>query len=112
MSSLRAGFVAVLAGIGLLAGPTSAGADHPEKPIRIVVPVAPGGLSDATARAVAARFQKAWGQQVIIENRAGGNFQIGTMAVTTAPPDGYTLLLGLDGPIAINPSLYGKLSYN
>jgi tripartite-type tricarboxylate transporter receptor subunit TctC len=112
LSSLRTGFLAVLAGFGLLVGATLAFADYPEKPIRIVVPVAPGGLSDATARAVAARFQKAWGQQVIIENRAGGNFQIGATAVTTAPPDGYTLLLGLDGPIAINPSLYRKLSYN
>src|SRR5438270_11946112 len=94
MLSLRAGCVVVLAGLGALTGPTSAVADYPEKPIRIVVPVAPGGLSDATARAVAARFQKAWAQQVIIENRAGGNFQIGTMAVTTAPPDGYTLFIG------------------
>ena len=104
--------VAILAGFGLIAGSLPATADYPDKVIRIVVPVAPGGLSDATARAVAARFQKAWGQQVIIENRAGGNFQIGTTAVTTAAPDGYTLLLGLDGPIAINPSLYSKLSYN
>ena len=62
--------------------------------------------------AAAARLQKAFGQQVIIENRAGGNFQIGTAAVIASPPDGYTLLLGLDGPIAINPSLYPKLPYN
>jgi tripartite-type tricarboxylate transporter receptor subunit TctC len=109
---LRAGCVAIMAGFGLLAGPTSAVADYPEKLIRIVVPVAPGGLSDATARAVATRFQKTWGHQVIIENRPGGNFQIATTAVTTAPADGYTLLLGIDGPIAINPSLYSKLSYN
>jgi tripartite-type tricarboxylate transporter receptor subunit TctC len=92
MARLRAGCGAILAGFGLLAGPTSAVADYPERLIRIVVPVAPGGLSDATARAVASRFQKTWGQQVIIENRPGGNFQIGATAVTTAPPDGYTLL--------------------
>jgi tripartite-type tricarboxylate transporter receptor subunit TctC len=94
----------------LLAGPSIAA--YPERVIRIIVPVAPGGLSDATARAAAARFQKAFGQQVVIENRAGGNFQIGTAAAIASPPDGYTLLLGLDGPIAINPSLYPKLSYN
>jgi tripartite-type tricarboxylate transporter receptor subunit TctC len=87
-------------------------ATYPEKLIRIIVPVAPGGLSDAMARAAAARFQEAFGKQVIIENRAGGNFQIGTAAVAAAPPDGYTLLLGLDGPIAINPSLYRKLPYD
>ena len=109
---LRATCVAILAGLGLLSASASAAAEYPDKLIKIVVPVAPGGLSDATARAVAARFQKAFNQQVIIENRAGGNFQIGATAVTTAPPDGYTLLLGLDGPIAINPSLYSKLSYN
>jgi tripartite-type tricarboxylate transporter receptor subunit TctC len=110
--SFRAGCIAALCGLGLLVMAAPAFAEYPEKLIRIVVPVAPGGLSDASARAAAARFQKAWGQQVIIENRPGGNFQIGTTAVTTATPDGYTLLLGLDGPIAINPSLYRKLSYN
>ncbi len=108
----RAGFVATLSCLGLLLVCAPAFAVYPEKLIRIVVPVAPGGLSDAMARAAAARFQKTWGQQVVIENRAGGNFQIGATAVISAPPDGYTLLLGLDGPIAINPSLYSKLSYN
>jgi tripartite-type tricarboxylate transporter receptor subunit TctC len=111
-SVFRAGALAALAGLGLLSSAVPAAAEYPDRLIKIVVPVAPGGLSDATARAVAARFQKAFNQQVIIENRAGGNFQIGATAVTTAPPDGYTLLLGLDGPIAINPSLYSKLSYN
>ncbi len=96
----------------LLLSPAPASAAYPEKVIRIIVPVAPGGLSDATARVAAARLQKAFGQQVVIENRAGGNFQIGTAAAIASPPDGYTLLLGLDGPIAINPSLYPKLPYN
>jgi tripartite-type tricarboxylate transporter receptor subunit TctC len=96
----------------LLLLPAPAHAVYPERVIRIIVPVAPGGLSDAMARAAAARFQKAFGQQVVIENRAGGNFQIGTAAAIASPPDGYTLLLGLDGPIAINPSLYPKLPYN
>ncbi len=104
---------AAFSALSLLLLPSGpARAVYPEKVIRIVVPVAPGGLSDAMARAAAARFQKAFGQQVVIENRAGGNFQIGTAAVVAAPPDGYTLLLGLDGPIAINPSLYKKLPYN
>jgi tripartite-type tricarboxylate transporter receptor subunit TctC len=108
--SVPAAFVAALTVALLLSAP--AVANYPEKVIRIIVPVAPGGLSDAMARAAAARFQKAFGQQVVIENRAGGNFQIGTAAAIGSPPDGYTLLLGLDGPIAINPSLYRKLNYD
>ncbi|MGE0037785.1 MAG: Bug family tripartite tricarboxylate transporter substrate binding protein [Xanthobacteraceae bacterium] len=108
--STFAAIVSALSCVVLLSA--SAGAAYPEKVIRIIVPVAPGGLADATARAAAARFQKAFGQQVVIENRAGGNFQIGTAAAIASPPDGYTLLLGLDGPIAINPSLYPKLPYN
>jgi len=108
--STLAAIVSALSFIVLLSAP--AGAAYPEKIIRIIVPVAPGGLSDAMARAAAARFQKTFGQQVVIENRAGGNFQIGTAAAIASPPDGYTLLLGLDGPIAINPSLYRKLSYD
>jgi tripartite-type tricarboxylate transporter receptor subunit TctC len=109
---LRVARAAMLCGLGLALPSAPAFATYPEKLIRIIVPVAPGGLSDAMARAAAARFQEAFGQQVIIENRAGGNFQIGTAAVAAAPPDGYTLLLGLDGPIAINPSLYRKLPYD
>jgi tripartite-type tricarboxylate transporter receptor subunit TctC len=108
--SVPAAFVAALTVALLLSAP--AVANYPEKVIRIIVPVAPGGLSDAMARAAAARFQKSFGQQVVIENRAGGNFQIGTAAAIGSPPDGYTLLLGLDGPIAINPSLYRKLNYD
>ena len=113
MRRLRPMSAAIFAALSLLLLPSApARAAYPEKLIRIIVPVAPGGLADAMARAAAARIQKAFGQQVIIENRAGGNFQIGTAAVIASPPDGYTLLLGLDGPIAINPSLYTKLPYN
>jgi tripartite-type tricarboxylate transporter receptor subunit TctC len=108
--STLAAIVSALSFVLLLSAPAAAA--YPEKIIRIIVPVAPGGLADATARAAAARFQKAFGQQVVIENRAGGNFQIGTAAAIASPPDGYTLLLGLDGPIAINPSLYRKLNYD
>jgi tripartite-type tricarboxylate transporter receptor subunit TctC len=108
----RAARVAALCGLALPFPCAPAQATYPDKLIRIVVPVAPGGLADAMARAAAARFQEAFGQQVIIENRAGGNFQIGTAAVAAAPPDGYTLLLGLDGPIVINPSLYRKLAFD
>jgi tripartite-type tricarboxylate transporter receptor subunit TctC len=111
LSLFRMGCVAAVFAFGLPLGPP-AHAAYPERLIHILVPVAPGGLADAMARAVAARLQVAWGQQVVVENKAGANFQLGTKAVTSAAPDGYTLLLGLDGPITINPSLYRNLPYD
>ncbi|MBX9842844.1 MAG: tripartite tricarboxylate transporter substrate binding protein [Xanthobacteraceae bacterium] len=86
--------------------------DYPNKLIRIVVPVVPGGLADTLARAVAQQLQTAFNQQVIVENRAGGNFQIAVNYVMTQPPDGYTLLVAQEGAIVLNPHLYSKLSYD
>ena len=85
---------------------------YPGKQITIVVPVPPGGLVDLVARAVGERLAEKWGQTVIVENRAGGNFQIATSYVARAAPDGYTLLLAMDAPLVINPHLYTKLSYD
>jgi tripartite-type tricarboxylate transporter receptor subunit TctC len=85
---------------------------YPSKQITIVVPVPPGGLVDLVARAVGERLAEKWGQTVIVENRAGGNFQIATSYVARAAPDGYTLLLAMDAPFVINPHLYTKLSYD
>jgi tripartite-type tricarboxylate transporter receptor subunit TctC len=110
-SLFRVASVAAVCAIGLALNSPAAAA-YPERLIHIFVPVAPGGLADAMARAVAARLQAAWGQSVIVENKGGANFQLGTKAVTSAAPDGYTLLLGLDGPITINPSLYRNLPYD
>ncbi len=85
---------------------------YPGKQITIVVPVPPGGLVDLVARAVGERLAEKWGQTVIVENRAGGNFQIATSYVAKATADGYTLLLAMDAPFVINPHLYTKLSYD
>jgi len=84
---------------------------YPSKQINIIVPVPPGGLVDLVARAVGERLAEVWGQTVIVENKAGGNFQIATSYVAKAAPDGYTLLLAMDAPFVINPHLYTKLSY-
>ena len=85
---------------------------YPSKQINIVVPVPPGGLVDLVARAVGERLAEIWGQTVIVENKAGGNFQIATSYVAKSAPDGYTLLLAMDTPFVINPHLYTKLSYD
>src|SRR6185503_13664216 len=80
---------------------------YPSKPIRVIILVVPGGGADITSRAVGQKLTEAWGQQVIVDNRPGAN---GIAAHST--PDGYTLVLGTIGPVAVNPSLYKKLPYD
>ncbi len=94
----------------------AAGAAHaqsfPVKPVRWVVPYAPGGNTDMIARVIGARIGEAMGQQVIVENRAGAATLIGAEFVARAAPDGYTLLLATSTTLAINPHLYRKLPYD
>src|SRR5687768_9739918 len=85
---------------------------YPAKPIRFVVNFAPGGGTDIVARAMGAEFTKSLGQQVIVENRAGANGNIGADVVAKSAPDGYTLLLTTNAPIVINPHLYSKLPFD
>ena len=85
---------------------------YPSKSIRIIITVAPGGGSDITARTVAQKLTESWKQQVIVDNRPGGNGIIGMEIGAHANPDGYTLILGTIGPVAVNPSLYSKLPYD
>src|SRR5262244_1979752 len=87
-------------------------ADYPARPVTIVVPAAPGGVTDALGRTLAQRFTEAWGQQAIVENKAGGNNQIAAEYVTKAAPDGYTLFVGPEVTFVVNPSLYPKLPYD
>jgi tripartite-type tricarboxylate transporter receptor subunit TctC len=84
---------------------------YPDKPIRFVVTFAPGGGTDVFARAIAVKFTEAWGQPVIVDNRAGGNGNIGADMVAKAPADGYTILLTTNATIVINPHL-SKLPYD
>jgi tripartite-type tricarboxylate transporter receptor subunit TctC len=84
----------------------------PSKQVRIIVPQAPGGASDALSRIIAAKLGEKWGQQVIVENRAGAGGNIGTLEAAKAPADGHTLLLGYIGTHAINPSLYQNLAWD
>ena len=85
---------------------------YPNRPIRIIVPFPPGGGTDIVSRTVAARLTESWKQAVVVENRPGGNTLIGAEAAARSAPDGYTLLAAIDSTLAMNPSLYAKLSYD
>jgi tripartite-type tricarboxylate transporter receptor subunit TctC len=84
---------------------------YPSRPIRIVVPFAAGGTTDVLARAVAAKMAESLGQAVVTDNRPGAGGNIGAESVAKAAPDGYTLLMGTPGPLAINASLYKSMTY-
>jgi tripartite-type tricarboxylate transporter receptor subunit TctC len=102
-----------LIALAVLAALTPAAAqNYPTKPIRFVVPYAPGGIADIAARVVGQKLTEAWGQQVIVENRAGGNGFIAFTAVIKAPADGYTFLVATLGELTINPSLFKDLPYD
>ena len=85
---------------------------YPTKPIRIIILVVPGGGADITTRTVGQKLTEAWGQQVIVDNRPGANGIVGMDIAAHANNDGYTLVLGTIGPVAVNPSLYKKLPYD
>lgn len=87
-------------------------ANYPVRPIRAVVPLAPGGGTDTVARLVAARMSEQLGQQIVVDNRGGGGGVVGTDLVAKATPDGYTLLMGSITTNAVNPVLYKKLPYD
>src|SRR5689334_15514932 len=97
--------------IALTTGPVLA-QDYPTRPIRILSPYSPGGISDIAARIVAGKLTEAWGQQVIVENRPGGNGFIAVTDVARATPDGYTLVMVTAGDITINPSLFKTVPYD
>jgi tripartite-type tricarboxylate transporter receptor subunit TctC len=84
----------------------------PAKALRIVAPFAPGGVADSSARVVSERLGARLGQPVLVENRPGASGNIGTAAVASAPPDGYTLLLGFDGTMVVNPHVYANLPFD
>lgn len=107
----RRSLVALATALALPAGTFAQGA-WPSKPVRIVVPFAPGGTTDILARTIAPELSKAFGQSFVVENRAGAGGNIGAEVVAKSPGDGYTLLMGTVGTHGINKSLYGKLPYD
>ena len=113
-SSLRA-IAAVLLAVAaaVMAGTAPLRAqDYPTRPVRILVPYAPGGISDIAARIVGAKLSEAWGQQVVVENRPGGNGFIAMELTARSNPDGYTLVMCTVGDVAINPALFKQMPYS
>ena len=110
---MRAWLAAVMVmSLAPVAAAAQRGRVYPTKPVTIIVPAAPGGVTDALGRTLAQRFTEAWGQQAIVENKPGANNQIAAEYVTKAAPDGYTLFIGPEVTFVVNPSLYAKLPYD
>ena len=102
---------AVVAGLAVLSSPAGA-QNYPAKPIRMIVPFAPGGPNDVIGRVVAGKMSELLGQTVVVDNRSGAGGAVGTALVGTAAPDGFTILISGTSSLAINPSLYKKLPYD
>jgi len=96
----------------LLAPALATGQAYPTKPIRVVVPFPPGGTSDIIGRMLGQKLSEAWKQPVIMDNRAGVAGSIGAGIAAKSPPDGYTLLVGNVGPIAVNNQIYKAVGYD
>ena len=108
---LRCGLLLLGAALAAVAAPASA-QGYPAKPVRFVVPYAPGGSTDTLARTVGVKLTDLLGQQVVVDNRPGASGNIGMEIVARALPDGYTIVLGYIANLAIDPSLYSKMPYD
>ncbi len=104
--------VAALAIVLVGGGVQAAQSDFPSRPVRLIVPFAPGGTNDITARGIAPDLGEALGQQVVVENRAGAGGQIGAEAVAKSPPDGHTLMMASSSVMTNAPAVYSKLRYD
>ncbi len=109
MRFLLSAAAAILAAVLPLSAPAQ---DYPTRSVKIIVTLAPGGTADILARLLAEKLSSAWGQPVVVENRPGASGMIGAEAVAKADPDGYTLLMGYNAEIAINPSIFRSMSYD
>ena len=105
---IKTGFCALLAS----AMPTLAQDSFPNRPIRWIVPAPPGGGTDAVSRIMAPRLTELWKQQVVVDNRGGAQGSIATAMAAKAAPDGYTILFGFSGPLAVNPHIFSEVGYD
>src|SRR5262249_62238269 len=100
---------------GLACGTSAATAsaqNSPSGPVKLIVPIPAGGVTDVMARVVGQRLQEMWGQTVVVENRPGGNSGVGAQAVERSPADGLTLLVAPDSTFTANPALFSRLIYD
>jgi tripartite-type tricarboxylate transporter receptor subunit TctC len=102
----------LLALFATFTSPTAKAQNYPDKPVKIVVPIGPGGSYDIVGRTVADQLSRRLGQSVVVENRPGAGTVVGTQSVIASPPDGYTLLVGGLSNIVFNPLLYSKLGHD
>ena len=110
--SKRRSVLKAMAGVAALSMTGRALAAYPERAIRLIVPFAPGGNADITGRLIAEGLSQALGGPVVVENKAGAGGSIGAAEVARAAPDGYTLLVGSNGPLSVNPFVQAKLGYD
>ncbi len=102
----------ILLGLASMLASTLLQAQYPDKPIRLIVPFAAGGVTDTSGRVVAEALSRRLGQPIVIENKPGASGNIGTQLVVNAPPDGYTLVLGFDGTLVINPHVFANFPFD
>ncbi|OGA53405.1 MAG: hypothetical protein A3F74_05705 [Betaproteobacteria bacterium RIFCSPLOWO2_12_FULL_62_58] len=105
------GFVGVVCALTIVGGGNAAEPQYPARPIRLIVPFAPGGPTDVIARVVAQRLSESLAQQVVVDNRAGAGGNIGMGIAANSSPDGYTILV-VSSSFVVNPSLYSKIPYD
>src|SRR5687768_747069 len=103
--------IACLLALLAVPAPAQAQAAFPTRTVKFVIPFPAGGINDVLARIIADKLQAKWGQPIIIENKTGAGGNIGADLVYNAPPDGYTLTIAPPGPLAINQTLYKRLTY-
>src|SRR5436190_3782337 len=98
--------------VSIACAATASAQNYPSGPVKLIVPVPAGGVTDVMARVVGQRLQEMWGQTVVVENRPGGNYAVGAQAVERSAADGLTLLVAPDSTFTANPALFSKLIYN
>jgi tripartite-type tricarboxylate transporter receptor subunit TctC len=104
--------VSVVAALLVLCAAPAQAQTYPGKPIHVLVPYAPGGIADIASRILGAKLTEAWGQQVVVENKPGGNGFIAMTAAAKAAPDGYTVVMATGGDVAINPAMFKDMPYD
>ena len=112
ITPIRAAVVAVAVAIGFTGPDALHAQSYPNRSVTLIVPSAAGGGTDTIARLIGDQLSKQLGQGFVVENRTGAGMLVGTTAVAKAAPDGYTLLVGLNGNMTVNPSLFAKLPYD
>ena len=111
MKRLQKVFIAACASAAVTAPVFAAEPAYPARPVRMIVPFAPGGPTDVIARVIAQKLTESWSHQVVVDNRAGAGGNIGMGLASTAAPDGYTILV-VSSSFVVNPSLYAKIPYD